>query len=141
MDMRKMTGFALGLFGALLMWQSGIALAHYFHANGTDDFARLLFDPEHSLRMLSAMAAFTAGLAALTERKGGSWLAGFAACLLLVQTLAMLGGYGSVHKWQTEAVFLIIVTVLFLTLVALNGAKERVKPEEVEPKDAEQAPA
>lgn len=124
MDIRKMTGFALGLFGALLMWQSGIALAHYFHANGADDFTRLLFDPEHSLRMLSAMAAFLAGLAALTERKGGEWLAGFAACLLFVQTLAMLGGYGSVHKWQTEAVFLILVTCLFLALVVLNGSKQ-----------------
>lgn len=125
MNIRKMTGFALGLFGALLMWQSGIALAHYFHANGTEDFARLLFDPEHSLRMLSAMAAFLAGLAALTERQGGAWLAGFAACLLFIQTLAMLGGYGSVHKWQTEAVFLIMATCLFLALVVFNGGKHR----------------
>ena len=132
MDIRKMTGFALGLFGALLMWQSGIALAHYFHANGTDDLVRLLFDPEHSLRMLSAMAAFLAGLAALTERQGGAWLAGFSASLLLVQTLAMLGGYGSVHNWQTEAIFLILITCLFLALVVFNGshAKKSAKEEQ-----------
>lgn len=131
MDIRKMTGFALGLFGAFLMWQSGIALAHYFHANGADELVRLLFDPEHSLRMLSAMAAFLAGLAALTERKGGAWLAGFSASLLLVQTLAMLGGYGSVHNWQTEAVFLILITCLFLALVVFNGSQAKKSvPEE-----------
>lgn len=117
MNLRKVAGFALGLVGTFLMWQTGVFLAQYFHANGATQFSRLLFDPQHSLRLISAMAAFLAGLAALTERRGGSWLAGFSASLLLIETLALMGGHGSVHAWQSEAVYLILLTGLFLTVV------------------------
>ncbi len=125
MDVKKAAGFALGLVGAVLMWQTGIALAQYFHANGTAQFSLLLFDPQHSLRMISAMAAFLAGLAALTEREGGAWLSGFAAALLLLETLALLGGHGSVFAWQSEAVYLIILTSLFLTMVVAKNTGRR----------------
>lgn len=123
MDIRKIAGFALGLFGTFLAWQNGILIAQYFHANGTDDFARALFDPEHSLRFISALAAFLAGLAALTERRGGAWLAGFAAALLLLQTLALMAGHGSVHNWHNEAIYLVILTCLFLTMVVAKGKR------------------
>jgi len=126
MELRKVTGFVLGLVGAFLMFQTGVSLAQYFHANGTAQFSNLLFDPEHSLRLISAMSAFLAGLAALTERKGGAWLAGFAAALLLIQTLALMGGHGHVHTWQREAVFLIILTCLFLSMVVAKGETTRV---------------
>lgn len=132
MDLRKICGFALGLFGAIVMWRSGMAVAEYFDANGTNDITRILFNPDYSLRMLAAMAAFLAGLAALTERHGGSWLAGLSACLLLIQTMAILGGRGSVYFWQSEAAFLIIVTCLFLNLVAMNGGKVREERRKLE---------
>lgn len=128
MDIRKMAGFALGLFGTFLAWQTGIALAQYFHSHGTEELLKLLFDPEHSLRLISAMAAFLAGLAALTERKGGAWLAGFATALLTIQTMALMAGHGAIHNWRNEAVFLIILTCLFLTIVATsrkNKAKDQ----------------
>ncbi|MEM7492693.1 MAG: hypothetical protein AAF296_04885 [Pseudomonadota bacterium] len=125
MDFRKICGFALGLFGAIMMWRSGMAVAEYFDENGTSDITRILFNPDYSLRMLAAMAAFLAGLAALTERRGGSWLAGLSAFLLLIQTMAILAGRGSVYFWQAEAAFMIIVTCLFLSLVAMNGGKAR----------------
>jgi hypothetical protein len=123
MDIRKIAGFALGLFGTFLAWQNGILVAQYFHANGTSDIARILFDPEHSLRFISALAAFLAGLAALTERRGGAWLAGFSAALLMLQTLALMAGHGSVHAWQNEAVYLVIMTCLFLTMVVAKGKR------------------
>lgn len=123
-DMQKIAGFGLGLLGTFLMWQTGVGLAQFFHADGTAHIASLMFDPQHSLRLMCAMAAFIAGLAALTEREGGAWLAGFASSLLLLQTLALMGGHGSVLTWQREAVFLIILTSLFLTLVIAQGKKE-----------------
>ncbi len=125
MDVTKITGFALGLTGAFLMWHTGVTLAGYFQANGTVQLMALLFDPEHSLRLISAMAAFLAGLAALTERKGGAWLAGIAAALLGVQTMAMLGGHGAVYAWQSEAIFLVILASLFLCMVVSEGAKPK----------------
>jgi len=123
MNMQKAAGIGLGLFGSVLMWQTGIGLAQFFHADGTARLTNLLFDPQHSMRLLCAMAAFVAGLAALTEREGGAWLSGFASALLLLQTLALLGGHGSIVSWEQEAVFLIILTCLFLTLVVAQGDK------------------
>ncbi|MEM9938366.1 MAG: hypothetical protein AAFZ91_14975 [Pseudomonadota bacterium] len=120
---KKWTGAALGLVGTLLIWQTGAAIALYFQSNGWSDFTMVLFDPEYSLRMLSAMAAFLAGLAALTEKRGGAWLAGLSSCLFGVQTLAMVYGRGSVYNWQDEAVYLVVLTSLFLALVITNGLK------------------
>ncbi|MDJ0922207.1 MAG: hypothetical protein QNI84_13855 [Henriciella sp.] len=120
---RKLTGAALGLVGTLLIWQTGAAIALYFQSAGFSEFNQVLFDPKYSLRLLSAMAAFIAGLAALTERRGGAGLAGLASCLFGVQTLAMVYGRGHVHHWQSEAVYLIILTALFLALVTTNGLK------------------
>lgn len=128
MEIKKLAGFALGILGTFLMWQSGVSLAQYFHANGTERLSGLLFNPEYSLRMISAMAAFLAGLAALTERQGGAWLAGFAAALLGIQTLAVLGGHGHVFAWHHEAVYLIILTGLFLTIVVSQGPREDAEP-------------
>ncbi|MEM8617406.1 MAG: hypothetical protein AAGF20_10775 [Pseudomonadota bacterium] len=125
MDLKRITGFALGLIATFMMWQSGIALAQYFHAYGWSQFTALLFDPEYSLRLISAMAAFIAGLAALTERQGGAWLAGFASALLLIQTLALAAGHGHVHNWQNEAIYLSVMTCLFLALVVSNGRRAR----------------
>lgn len=121
MNMQKMAGLGLGLLGSFLMWQTGIGLAHFFHADGANRLLDLLVDPQHSMRLLCALSAFMAGLAALTERQGGAWLAGFSSALLLLQTLALLGGHGSIVPWQQEAVFLIITTSLFLTLVVARN--------------------
>lgn len=120
---QKLTGAALGLVGTLLLWQTGAAIALYFQSAGLSDFNMVLFDPEYSLRLLSAMAAFLAGLAALTEKRGGAWLAGISSCLFGVQTLALVYGRGSVYYWQNEAVYLVILTSLFLALVTTNGLK------------------
>ena len=141
-DVRKMAGFALGLFGTFLAWQTGIAIAQYFHAGGAEHLTSLLFDPENSLRLISAMAAFLAGLAALTERKGGAWLAGFATALLTIQTMALMAGHGSVHNWQSEAVFLIIMTCLFLTVVSTSRKSAEAQAEaEAEAASLEATPA
>lgn len=118
---QKLTGAVLGLVGTLLIWQTGAATAIYFQSAGFSDFEMVLFNPEYSLRLLSAMAAFLAGLAALTEKRGGAWLAGLAACLFGIQTLALVYGRGAVHQWQNEAVYLVILTSLFLALVTANG--------------------
>ena len=117
MNSNKIIGFGLGLVGSILAWQTGIALAQYFHENGTDQLLKLLLDPEHSLRLMCAMSAFLAGLAALTERNGGAWLAGFSSALLFIQTMSLVAGHGSIHTWESEAVFLIILTGLFLAMV------------------------
>ena len=119
----KILGFGLGLFGAFLMWVSGVAIAQYFHAYGFSRLFQLLYDPEYALRMLSAMAAFLAGLAALTERKGGDWLAGLSAGMLLVQTFVIVSNRGLMAAWPNQGIYLIVMTGLFLSLVVFNGDK------------------
>lgn len=112
----KLIGFSLGLIGAIFCWQSGISVALFFQAGGAAHLLMLLIDPDLALRTLTAMAAFLAGLAALTERRGGSWLAGLAMCIYFVQTMAMMSGQGEIESWYVEGVTLSILTALFLTL-------------------------
>lgn len=125
----KVLGFGLGLFGTFLMWVTAVAVAQYFHAHGFSQFGRMLFDPEYALRLLSAMAAFLAGLAALTEREGGDWLAGLASGILLVQTMVIISNHGLLAAWPHEAVYLIVMTGLFLGLVVFNGDKAEADAE------------
>ncbi len=116
MTLYRFAGFVLGLAGAALMWQSGIAVMAFFDADGARRLSALLLDADFSLRTLAALSAFIGGLAALTERRGGSWLAGLSASIFLVQTVSFMGGHGSVEQWQQEAIYLTILTCLFLAM-------------------------
>ncbi|MEM6534986.1 MAG: hypothetical protein AAF613_05025 [Pseudomonadota bacterium] len=129
----KCAGFCLGMVGTVLTWQSGIAVAHFFANDGAAHLSALLFDPNYALRTIAAMSAFVGGLAALTERRGGSWLAGLSSFLFLVQTMALMAGKGSIHTWQTEATTLTILTALFLTMTVAQGSRARAKDDDLPP--------
>lgn len=117
MNINKSLGFMLGMAGTFLMWQAGVTLAYYAQLNGWTNFSELIFNPIYALKVLAAMGAFIAGLAALTERNGGHWLAGMASCILAVTVIAYLGGHGHVHAWKSEAILLLMMTGLFLATI------------------------
>lgn len=123
MTFNKILGFMLGMSGTFLMWNAGATLAFYAQLHGWGHLSELLFNPFYSLKVVAATAAFTAGLAALTERNGGSWLSGIASALLTVEAIAYLGGHGFVYTWKSEAIILMMMTGLFLAYVA-SGRKE-----------------
>lgn len=132
----KSAGFCLGMVGTVLTWQCGIAVADFFATGGAAHLSALLFDSDYSLRTIAAMSAFLGGLAALTERRGGSWLAGLSSALFLVQTIALMAGKGSIHTWQHEAITLTILTALFLTLTVAQGSRLRAQDDQTLPAPA-----
>ncbi len=125
MNVYRLIGFGLGLLSAAVTWQFGVIVYRFFTGGGVDYALTLLFDPDYSLRTLAFLAAFTAGLSALTEVKGGSWLAGLSMSLLFVQAMAMLGGRGAIDLWLADAVILASFTCLFLAMTAARGAEYR----------------
>ncbi|MEQ8557623.1 MAG: hypothetical protein RIB03_04830 [Henriciella sp.] len=102
------------------MWQVGVGLAHFIHATLEVTLPSLLIEPEVSVRMMSALAAFLAGLAALTERKGGAWLAGISTFMFACVTIGLIQGRYSVAVWSDDYLYLSILTTLFLALVVLR---------------------
>jgi hypothetical protein len=110
-----------------MMWQAGTGMAQYIEAsNGMVSWQDALFEPATALRMLTALGAFVGGLAALVEKQGGAWLAGLSSFILGILTFAMIANRADVSLWRDEAIFLIILTGLFLTLVV----SQRQEPEE-----------
>ena len=73
------------------------------------------------------MAAFIAGIAALIELRGGAWLAGIAAFLMGVLTIAMIAMGADKSLWQDEIIILFIMTSLFLGIMVARGQSELQK--------------
>lgn len=124
MRVRQFCGFILGLLGVWFMWQVGVGLAHFLHLRVDLSLNGVLTDPSISMRVTSAVAAFLAGLAALTERKGGAWLAGLSSFLFATVTLGLIQGRHNVAVWRDDYIYLSILTGLFLTLVVLRREVE-----------------
>ena len=133
MTAKKCAGFLLGLASAFFVWQLSIASVHFFQDGGALRLHALLFDPDYSLRTIAVMSAFIGGLAALTEKQGGSWLAGFSSSLFLIQVIAMMAGKGTVEAWETQATVLTVMTALFLTLTSTGRKSHDVEDETTQP--------
>ena len=61
MRFRQFCGFCLGLLGTWFMWQVGVGLAHFIHATLEASIPAVLTEPEVTMRLMSAVAAFLAG--------------------------------------------------------------------------------
>ncbi|WP_084398483.1 hypothetical protein [Henriciella aquimarina] len=110
------------------MWQLGVGLAHFIHATVDISIPSIMVEPTIVMRTTSAVAAFLAGLAALTERKGGAWLAGISTFLFACVTLEIFHGNYNIDVWRDDYIYLSILTVLFLTLVVFR--REEAEREE-----------
>lgn len=135
MRFRQFCGFCLGLLGTWFMWQVGVGLAHFIHATLQINLPSILFESTVSVRIISAVAAFLAGLAALTERKGGAWLAGLSTFLFACVTLRVFQGKHDIALWRDDFIYLSILTVLFLTLVVLRREADEMEEGPAEPGD------
>lgn len=132
MDQGKVCGVIIGLLGGWLLWGAWSAISYQLQ-NGSG--LAEIFDVAFTIRILSSLAAFIAGIAALTELKGGAWLSGIAAFLMGVLTVAMIGMGTDKALWQDEIIILFIMTALFLgTMVARgqNDAKLDDQTDEIE---------
>lgn len=132
MRFRQFCGFCLGLLGTWIMWQVGVGLAHFIHVTVEIEFPSALTQPEIMTRMMSALAAFLAGLAALTERKGGAWLAGISTFMFSCVAIGLIHGRHDIAVWRDDYIYLSIMTVLFLALVVLRREDGELE-EPVEP--------
>lgn len=120
MGLVKICAFGLGLLGTIMVWQAGGLIAR----NTLSDlsFYDLLFDPAFSVRVLAGMAAFFAGLAALTEIRGSSWLSGIAVFILgIIITVLLLDRAVDLDAYRTELIMLILMTCLSLAIVVARS--------------------
>ena len=118
MDQGKICGVIIGLLGGWLLWGAWTAVAQQLQLGS--NFADI-FDPAFSIRVMAAIAAFVAGIAALIELKGGAWLAGIAAFLMGVLTISMIALGADKSLWQDEIIILFIMTALFLGIMVARG--------------------
>lgn len=118
MTTRQFIGFLLGGVGVWLMWQAGLGMQLYIQqADGVKSVQQALLEPKYALRVLASLAAFVAGLAALTERRGGAWLAGISSFIFGLTVFGLIAQREAVAAWGSEAIFLASLTGLFLALV------------------------
>ncbi len=118
MDQGKVCGVFIGLLGGWLLWGAWSAISLQLQqGSGLDD----IFDVAFSIRVMSSVAAFVAGIAALIELRGGAWLAGISAFLMGVLTIAMIAMGTDKALWQDEIVILFIMTALFLGIMVARG--------------------
>jgi hypothetical protein len=135
MTNRQMIGFILGGFGVWLMWQAGVGMQTFIaNADGAKSIQEALLVPRYALRVLASLAAFVGGLAALTEKTGGAWLAGISSFIFGMTVFGLIAQREHLAAWRSEAVILIILTGLFLALVA-----SRKTDHEAEPSDEDEA--
>lgn len=128
MRFRQFCGFCLGLLGTWFMWQVGVGIAYFIHSTVNVTVPGVLMDATVTLRVTSAMAAFLAGLAALTERQGGAWLAGLSTFMFACVAMGVLQGRHDISVWRDDYLYLSILTVLFLALVVLRRESEEAEP-------------
>ena len=121
MGLVKICAFGLGLLGTIAVWQAGGIIARNMLSDVT--FYDLLFDPSFSLRVLAGMSAFFAGLAALTEIRGASWLSGISAFLLgLIISVLLLNKAVDLDSYRTELIMLILMICLSLAMVVARSS-------------------
>lgn len=124
MRFRQFCGFCLGLLGTWFMWQVGVGLAYFIHSTVNITIPNLIMEPDVTLRVTSALAAFLAGLAALTERRGGAWLAGISTFMFAAVAMGLIQGRHDISVWRDDYIYLSILTTLFLALVVLRRESE-----------------
>jgi hypothetical protein len=118
MTIRQVVGFILGGFGVWMMWQAGVGMQQYIEtADGAKSIQEALLVPKYALRVLAALSAFIGGLAALTEKAGGAWLAGISSFIFGMTVFGLIAQRDQIASWRAEAVLLVILTGLFLALV------------------------
>lgn len=125
MTSRQLIGFLLGGVGVWLMWRAGLGMQSYIeNADGVKSVQQALFEPKYALRVLASLAAFVAGLAALTEKRGGAWLAGISAFIFGLTVFGLIAQREEVAEWGSEAIFLASLTGLFLALVVSQRKRD-----------------
>ncbi len=118
MTVRQLLGFLLGGVGVWLMFHAGLGMKAFLDAEGgARSLQEALLEPKYALRLLASLGAFVAGLAALTERRGGAWLAAISAFIFGLSVFGLIANRSEVAHWRQEAITLAALTGLFLALV------------------------
>lgn len=118
MNQGKLCGIAIGLLGGWLLYGAWEAILIGIR---TDQPWPVIFDAAFSLRFLAALSAFVAGMAALTELKGGAWMAGISTFMMGVLTVGMISTGVDKTIWQDQVIYLFILTALFLGILVARG--------------------
>ncbi len=118
MNQDKWCGVGIGTLGGWLLF--GAYQKMLIGIREGDSWMSII-DAAFSMHFLAALAAFVAGVAALTELKGGAWFAGIATFIMGVLTISMI--YTGVEKsvWQDQIVYLFGLTALFLGILVARG--------------------
>lgn len=120
MGLIKICAFGLGLLGTIMVWQAGGIIARNTFSELS--LMQMMMDPAFSLRILAGLSAFVAGLAALTETKGASWLSGIAVFFLgMIIAVLLMNKAVDLDQYRNELIMLIIMTCLSLAMVVARS--------------------
>ncbi|MEL7128594.1 MAG: hypothetical protein AAGK23_03525 [Pseudomonadota bacterium] len=131
MDQSKICGIAIGVLGGWLLWQVWQTVA--FQTASGLSVSEVVLEPEFMMRLLAAIAAFVAGIAALTELRGGAWFAGIATFIMGILTFVMIAMGADKSLWQDEITYLFIMTALFLGIMVARSRNALLATEPVAP--------
>lgn len=112
---RYVIGLAIGFLGGWLLWNVGGAV--FLELNRGEDVLASLTYPPTMIRLIASLAAFTAGLATLTNFSGvGLWLAGVATFMFAILAFGLMARGADVALWGPSLIYLACLTALFLGL-------------------------
>jgi len=113
MNIRILTGVALAVLSAWLLWQ-GLSAVIMITSRGSPLGDALLQPPTSVVRIVAACVILLGALLAVAQRPGGAWLAALGTFLFGLLPVMMAASGTAARLWADEAVvslFLIALTV------------------------------
>lgn len=112
---RTFIGLAIGFLGGWLLWNVGGSV--FTELNNGSDVLQSLSYPPTMLRLLASLAAFSAGLATLTNfTRVGVWLAGIATFMFAILAFGLMANGADGAMLSASLIYLACLTALFLGL-------------------------
>lgn len=115
----RICGVALAALGGYMLWQSASAVM--FQARLGIPAAEALLDFVVLLRVVSALAAVLAGVAAFAGLRLAGWLGALSVSVLAVLAFAMIGMGADRSLWQDEIVHLFLILALVVGIALAQG--------------------
>lgn len=121
---RTLIGLAIGFLGGWLLWSVGGSV--FTELNNGADILHSLSYPPTMLRLLASLAAFSAGLATLTNRTLiGVWLSGIATFMFSILAFGLLANGAQGEMLSASLIYLACLTALFLGLFITRQRRAR----------------
>lgn len=122
MNIRILTGVALAVLSAWLLWQ-GLSAVIMITSRGSPLGDALLQPPTSVVRIVAACVILLGALLAVAQRPGGAWLAGLGTFLFGLLPVMMAASGTAARLWADEAVVSLLLIALTVALCVIKRRK------------------